>query len=84
MINYYRKTHSNPISLLFRIEPPTVEELKHNLAIIQTKKINAAKLDERFPRQTDIERNVTGIGDFPSYSEYEQVPGKDPKKDGTK
>lgn len=63
-----------------RDEPPTREELIQNLSIMQMKKINADKIDEKFAKPkaiNDTEKIVTGMS-FPSYKEYERVPGKKP------
>jgi NADH dehydrogenase [ubiquinone] 1 alpha subcomplex assembly factor 2 len=49
-----------------------------NLAIMQMKKDNAAKLDQKFGKQGQIEQpqRVTGLRDFPQYEDYESMPGK--------
>lgn len=61
----------------FRIDAPTNEELSHNLAIMNLKKINAAKLDEKYSTGKEKEPlKVTGSGTFPTYDEYETVVGK--------
>lgn len=81
--------HSIPFKFIFflqfcRVEPPTDAELKHNLAIMQMKKTNAAEIDEKF--SDGIEKPLqltTGASDFPKYDEYEVVVGKRPKKRGT-
>lgn len=63
-----------------RAEPPTDEELKHNLAIMQMKKVNAAKLDAKYSGGKEKEPQLaTGSGSFPRYDEYETVAGKGPK-----
>lgn len=51
-----------------------------NLAIMETKKTNAAKIDAKFAKPNTIDKPddqqlVTGMK-FPSYKEYERVPGK--------
>lgn len=61
---------------IFRDEPPTREELIQNLSIIEMKKSNAKKLDEKYGTNSD-EKIVTGMS-FPTYDEYERVPGKKP------
>lgn len=64
-----------------RAEAPTVDELKHNLAIMQMKKINAAELDAKFSDgQEKPPQITTGLSDFPKYDEYETVVGKGPSK----
>lgn len=55
------------ISLNFSVEPPTNEELKKNLAIMQMKKINAAKLDEQHGKPEH--KKVTGLGTFPEHQD---------------
>lgn len=64
--------------------PPTDEELKRNLAIMQMKKVNAAELDVKYSDGKEPELKITtGATDFPRYDEYEVVVGKRPeKKDG--
>lgn len=65
---------------LRRDEPPTREELLQNLAIMDMKKANADKIDEKFAKPSALnepEKIVTGMS-FPSYKEYERVPGKKP------
>ncbi|KAJ6645668.1 NADH dehydrogenase [ubiquinone] 1 alpha subcomplex assembly factor 2 [Pseudolycoriella hygida] len=57
-----------------RDEPPTKEELSYNLSVIEMKKANAKKIDEKFGTNQK-EQNVTGMG-YPTYDEYELVPGK--------
>lgn len=76
---------SNNLILIFffiyRAEAPTVDELKHNLAIMQMKKINAAELDAKFSDGQEKPAQITtGLGDFPTYDEYETVAGKGPSK----
>lgn len=67
----------------FRKEPPTEEELMKNLAIMQLKKKNAALLkDKNAPIQDHaaLKKDETGQkAAFPSYDEYEVMPGKGPK-----
>lgn len=68
----------------FRTEPPTHEELLKNLAIIQMKQINSAKLNKLHGKSADQKDNVPneekGYASFPKYGkEYETVPGKDEK-----
>lgn len=48
-----------------------------NLAIMDMKKTNAAKIDAKFSTKSkkDTEQIVTGMN-FPSYNDYERVPGK--------
>lgn len=63
-----------------RDDPPTKEELIQNLSIMQMKKSNAAKIDEKFAVPEDKNKAktlVTGMA-FPTYEEYERVPGKKP------
>lgn len=67
----------NKFNFFFRKEPPTNDELRKNLAIMQMKKINAAKLEEKFPTP---QLPKTGAA-FPSYPEYEGAPGKKPQRD---
>lgn len=70
-----------------RAQPPTDEELKQNLAVMQMKKINAAELDAKYSegKEPDPSLNVTtGLSDFPTYDEYETVVGKRPTKKDTK
>lgn len=59
-----------------RDDPPTKEELSYNLSIIHMKQTNAKKIDEKFGTNND-EKIVTGMS-FPSYDDYERVPGKKP------
>lgn len=66
------------------MEPPTHEELLKNLAIIQMKQINSAKLDKLHGKTIDESANLPkeekGFASFPKYGkEYETVPGKDEK-----
>lgn len=64
----------------FSNEPPTKEELMRNLAIMDMKKDNAAKIDKKFAKaitKENPEKIVTGMS-FPSYKDYERVPGKKP------
>ncbi|XP_031640958.1 NADH dehydrogenase [ubiquinone] 1 alpha subcomplex assembly factor 2 [Contarinia nasturtii] len=66
---------------LRRVDPPTDEELKHNLAIMQMKKINAAELDNKYLGGEEKPPQITtGLSDFPRYDEYETVVGKKPPK----
>lgn len=67
-------------------DPPTDEELKYNLAIMQTKKINAAELDAKYSEGKEKPPQIiSGMSDFPKYDEYEVVVGKGlPKKPNTK
>lgn len=66
-------------------DPPTKEELLKNLAIMEMKKVNADKLDKKFAKPHDPQllktekdpKMVTGMS-FPTYDEYERVPGKKP------
>lgn len=65
-----------------RTDPPTREELINNLAIMQMKKTNADKIDAKFakpitPEDAEEGKKFTGMS-FPSYKEYERVPGKKP------
>lgn len=63
---------------LRREEAPTREELLQNLAIMDMKKANAEKIDEKFAKPgNEPDKIVTGMS-FPSYKEYERVPGKKP------
>lgn len=59
-----------------RDEPPTNEELGYNLSIMEMKKSNAKKIDDKFGTNKD-DQIVTGMA-FPTYEEYERVPGKKP------
>lgn len=69
-----------------REEPPTREELIQNLQIMEMKKVNAAKLDEKYAKlrgETTMEISPPKektIGTFPQYDDYEIIPGKDPSK----
>lgn len=73
----YRKRLS---VIIFRVDPPTPEELSKNLAIMQMKKINAAKLDEHYAGgKTKAPQEITGGRNYPEYNEYELSAGK--KKD---
>lgn len=62
-----------------RKEPPTDEEVRKNFVIMQTTKINAAKLDEIYPPEKD--QSITGSGNFPVYNEYEKAAGLPNKKE---
>lgn len=62
-----------------RNDPPTEKELKQNLAIMNMKKFNASKLDEKF-QTTKLEQQITGASNFPRYDEFERIVGK-PSKD---
>lgn len=66
--------------IYFRKEPPTEEELLKNLAIIKLKQKNAALIDEKYPNVKDhaaLKRDETGQKSaFPTYEEYEIMPGK--------
>ncbi|XP_055530159.1 NADH dehydrogenase [ubiquinone] 1 alpha subcomplex assembly factor 2 [Wyeomyia smithii] len=62
-----------------RKQPPTVEELTQNLAIMKMKERNAADLEKKYGKPKDaaeLEKRTTGIGSFPDYEEYEITPGK--------
>lgn len=67
----------------FRKVPPTDDELRKNLAIMNLKKQNAALLkDKNAPIQDHaaLKKDETGQkAAFPSYDEYEVMPGKGPK-----
>lgn len=67
------------IYFFFSKEPPTDDELRKNLAIMQMKKINAAKLDEQYGKPEP--QKVTGSSSFPVYKEYETVAGNKKKGD---
>lgn len=68
----------------FRADPPTDEELKHNLAIMKMKKINAAELDAKYSDGKEKPTSITtGASNFPKYDEYETVVGKGVKKKNT-
>lgn len=63
-----------------RANPPTKEEIEHNLAVMEMMKLKAAQLEEA-ARQ---ERKEMGLlrpedaketGAFPKYEEYEETPG---------
>ena len=45
---------------------------------MQLKKINSAKIEEKFrkPGEVAAPQTVTGRGTFPKYDEYERTPGK--------
>lgn len=48
---------------------------------MQMKKVNAAKLDEKYSDGTEKPAQITtGLSDFPKYDEYERVVGKGVKK----
>lgn len=67
----------------FRTYPPTDEELKRNLAIMEMKKLNAAELDAKYSDGKEKDKHLeitTGLSDFPKYKEYETVVGKRPEK----
>lgn len=67
---------------VFSDDPPTPEELNKNLAIMEMKKINAAKLDEHFSNGKLKEtQNISGIKSFPTHDGYETSPGKDKEKE---
>jgi NADH dehydrogenase [ubiquinone] 1 alpha subcomplex assembly factor 2 len=79
----------NDIKLLsiFRKEPPTQDELKKNLAIMQMKKHNAKLLDDKFGTGNEgkdhasLKSNEKGKAEFPRYDEdFESVPGIKPIK----
>lgn len=66
--------------MIFSVDPPTPEELNKNLAIMEMKKINAAKLDEHYSGdKIKKPQQITGAGNFPKYDEYEKAAGR--KKD---
>lgn len=78
---------SNIYDWFYSVDPPTDEELKRNLAIMEMKKNNAAELDAKYStgKEPDPALQVTtGLGDFPKYEEYEVVVGKGPKKKAKK
>lgn len=73
------------IENFYRKDPPTVEELTKNLAIMQMKKKNAALLDEKYGKPQDhasLKKNeITGRAEFPRYDEdFEVMPGSKPIK----
>lgn len=73
---HYSTLNHSMYLIIFRIEPPTPEELSKNLAIMQMKKVNAAKLDEHYSDGKVKEaQKVTGGGTFPTYDEYESTVG---------
>lgn len=67
----------------FRKEPPSDQELMKNLAIMQLKKKNAALVDEKYGKPLDhaaLKKDETGQrAAFPSYDEYEVMPGSEKK-----
>lgn len=72
---------------IFRKEPPTDEELKKNLAIMQMKKKNYEMLEEKHLQSLgkdnlSLKRNdASGRAEFPNYEgEYERKPGIVEKK----
>lgn len=70
---------------IFRKEPPTEEELKRNLAIMQMKKKNAELIEGKSQQLIDhasIKTNKeTGRAEFPRYDEdYEISAGTKPIK----
>uniref|UniRef100_A0A6M2DCX0 Putative mimitin mitochondrial n=1 Tax=Xenopsylla cheopis TaxID=163159 RepID=A0A6M2DCX0_XENCH len=64
-----------------RPEPPTEEEIKENLRIIQMKQKNAKLLEDKF--KTDktgvLAKPTAGMESFPKYTEFESVPGEKEK-----
>lgn len=59
-----------------RKEPPTEEEIRRNLGMIKLKEKNAAELSEKFPSTTNESfAKKKGMESFPSYGEYENIPG---------
>ncbi|KAL1460681.1 hypothetical protein WDU94_012639 [Cyamophila willieti] len=59
-----------------RKEPPTEDEINKHLAIIKLKEKNAAELSLKFPSKGEASfQKKKGMESFPSYKEYEQVPG---------
>lgn len=73
-----------PSKFDFRKDPPTQEELLKNYAVMQMKKRNAALLDEKHAVKQDhasLKKDETGQkAAFPSYGEYESMPGQDPSR----
>lgn len=66
-----------------RTQPPEESEVLKNLAIMQMKKENAAKLEAKYAKESDtkmlgIERR--GPDSFPKYDEFEIQPGKPLKR----
>lgn len=65
---------------LTRQNPPTEEEIIRNAAIIQMKKENAIKLEEKYKDKDDMPQlPVASDSDkvpFPKYEEYERFPGQ--------
>jgi len=62
---------------------PTDEELMKNLAIMDMKKTNALKLDQKFKKvidKGDLQKIEKGLSSFPKYDDYELIPGKENKK----
>ncbi|XP_044762995.1 NADH dehydrogenase [ubiquinone] 1 alpha subcomplex assembly factor 2 [Coccinella septempunctata] len=59
-----------------RREPPTEEEVLKNLAVMKLKQKNAVAVEAKAGKKTPMQK---GIETFPSYSEYESVPGRGPK-----
>lgn len=59
-----------------RKDPPTEEEVIKNQAMILLKERNAEKISLQFPSKgDDCFQKKKGMESYPSYSEYEQVPG---------
>jgi len=68
-----------------RDNPPTQEEIDANMALAALKKINAKELEEielknKAPVSNTIESQDAKKA-FPTYKEYELIPGKDKKGD---
>lgn len=71
-ININSDTNHRIVLIVFRVDPPTPEELQKNLTIMHMKKINAAKLDEKYSAgKVNVPQKVTGMSSFPVYEEYE-------------
>uniref|UniRef100_A0A8D8LRE2 NADH dehydrogenase [ubiquinone] 1 alpha subcomplex assembly factor 2 n=2 Tax=Cacopsylla melanoneura TaxID=428564 RepID=A0A8D8LRE2_9HEMI len=65
-----------------RKQPPTEDEINRNLGMIKLKEKNAAELSLKFPSKSDTSfQKKTGMESFPSYNEYEQVPGTKDEND---
>ncbi|XP_026477117.1 NADH dehydrogenase [ubiquinone] 1 alpha subcomplex assembly factor 2 [Ctenocephalides felis] len=64
-----------------RTEPPTEEEINHNLKIIEMKQKNSKLIDEKFKTDKSgiLQKPTTGLESFPQYSEYQSFPGDDKK-----
>ncbi|KAB7496828.1 hypothetical protein Anas_07720 [Armadillidium nasatum] len=75
-----QKMHFDVDNIHRRKEPPTIEELKANMAIAEAKKINARKLAEKDGKLIEEKPDYKGMTSFPIYEEYETNPGKGDSK----